>query len=63
MANEFNALEEKHAWSRVPYSSDMKVITNKWIYRVKTKADDTLDKLKARLVVRGFEQMAGVDYL
>lgn len=30
---------------------------------MKTKADGTLDKLKARLVARGFEQMTGVDYL
>lgn len=33
------------------------------MFRVKTKADDTLDKLKARLVARGFEQLAGVDYM
>lgn len=33
------------------------------MFRVKTKAHDTLDKLKARLVARGFEQLAGVDYM
>lgn len=40
----------------------MKVISNKWIYKVKKHADGTLDKLKARLVARGFEQLAGIDF-
>lgn len=41
----------------------MKVISNKWVYRVKTLADSSLDKLKARLATRGFEQFAGIDFL
>lgn len=41
----------------------MKVISNKWIYKVKTHADSTLERLKARLVARGFEQFAGIDFL
>lgn len=41
----------------------MKAISNKWIFKVKTLVDGSLDKLKAQLVVRGFEQFAGVDFL
>lgn len=62
MAAEFDALLGKNTWSLVPYTSDIKVITNKWVFRVKLKADGTLDKLKARLV-DGFEQITGVDFL
>lgn len=57
------ALKQKATWKLIPPSADQKLISNKWVFRVKTKADGSLDKLKARLVARGFEQLAGVDYL
>ena len=40
----------------------MNVVANKWVYRIKRKADGTLDRLKARLVAKGFQQTAGVDF-
>lgn len=63
MKDEFQALVDNGPWDLVPYTDDMKVINNKWIYKVKTHADGSLDRLKARLVARGFEQYAGVDFL
>lgn len=63
METEDLALKNKKTWSLIPPSPDQKLISNKWVFRVKTKADGTLDKLKARLVARGYEQMAGVDYM
>lgn len=63
MKKEFQALVDNQTWILVPASSDMKIISNKWVFQVKTCADGSLDKLKARLVARGFEQMAGVDFL
>lgn len=62
MALEDAALKQKATWLLVPPSPDQKLISNKWVFRVKTKADGSLDKLKARLVARGFEQLAGVDF-
>ncbi|CAI7746944.1 unnamed protein product [Closterium sp. NIES-54] len=38
------------------------ILTGKWVFRVKTKADGTIDKFKARWVVRGFEQEHGRDF-
>lgn len=63
MELENDALKQKKTWHLIPSSPDQKLITCKWVYRVKTKADGTLDKLKAWLVARGFEQQAGVDYM
>jgi hypothetical protein len=38
------------------------VVTGKWIFRHKMNADGSLSRYKARWVVRGFTQQAGVDY-
>lgn len=63
MRAKFQALIENLTWDLVRYTDEMKMISNKWIYKVKTHADGSLDKLKARLVARGFEQYAEVDFL
>ncbi|GJU35647.1 calcineurin B-like protein 4 [Tanacetum coccineum] len=34
----------------------------KWIFKKKRKADGTVDKYKARLVIKGFRQREGLDY-
>ena len=38
------------------------IVTSKWVFKAKMYIDGTLDKLKARLVARGFSQMYGVDF-
>lgn len=40
----------------------MNIITNKWVYRTKLNSNDSLGKHKARLVGRGFQQTACIDY-
>ena len=34
----------------------------KWIFKMKLKADGSIDKYKVRLVVKGYKQKEGVDY-
>jgi hypothetical protein len=38
------------------------VVTSKWVFRHKLKANDTQDQYKARWVLHGFTQRPGVDY-
>lgn len=40
-----------------------KAITSKWIFKIKTKTNGTLNKYKARLVAHGFIQIQGIDYV
>ena len=34
----------------------------KWIFKKKMKADGSIDKYKARLVIKGYKQKEGLDY-
>ncbi|CAI7775310.1 unnamed protein product [Closterium sp. NIES-53] len=58
MDRELKALKERNTWKVVPISMarNKTILTEKWVFRVKTKADGTIDKFKARWVVRGFDQ-------
>ena len=43
-------------------ADDRQAIENKWIFKKKTDADGNVTIYKARLVVKGFRQVQGVDY-
>ncbi|KAG8493422.1 hypothetical protein CXB51_010995 [Gossypium anomalum] len=55
--------ETTQTWKLVERPADRKIIGVKWVYRAKHNADGSLNKLKARLVVKGFSQKYGLDYL
>ncbi|CAI7770809.1 unnamed protein product [Closterium sp. NIES-53] len=64
MDRELAALEKRGTWDLIPIEKTVNkiVLTGKWVFRVKTKADGTYEKHKARWVVRGFDQTHGIDY-
>ncbi|XP_073355215.1 uncharacterized protein [Aegilops tauschii subsp. strangulata] len=62
MRDEFTALVSNRTWELLPRPPRANLITGKWVYRHKTRADGSLERYKARWVVCGFRQRMGVDY-
>jgi hypothetical protein len=58
MNSEFDALLK----SLVPASEAHNLVGCKWVFRIKRKADGSINHYKARLVAKGFHQQAGIDY-
>ena len=63
MQEEFNMIEKNQTWKLVQRPQDRKVIGVKWVYRTKLNANRLVNKHKARLVVKGFAQIPGIDYI
>lgn len=62
MNEEYDSLIKNRAWILVKTPVDQRVIDNRWIYKVKENPDGSINRYKARLVVRGFTQEYGIDY-
>ena len=56
------ALEKNGTWEVCQLPAGRRAIKNKWVFRLKRKADGSLDKFKARLVAKGFRQIEGQDF-
>jgi hypothetical protein len=62
MNQEFSALLKNKTWHLVPRQQGANIIDCKWVYKIKKKADGSIDRYKARLVAKGFKQRYGIDY-
>lgn len=62
MDAEYMALMKNKTWRLVPPQKGRNIIDCKWVYKIKRKANGTLDMYKAHLVAKGFKQRYGIDY-
>lgn len=62
MTDEIVSLEDLGTWIVDDLPPGKKALECKWVYRIKLKADGTLERYKARLVVLGNNQTEGIDY-
>ncbi|GJY61016.1 isochorismate synthase, chloroplastic [Tanacetum coccineum] len=60
--SEIDSILQNHTWELVDLLSDCKSLGYKLIFKKKMKADGTIDKYKARVVIKGFRQREGLDF-
>ena len=58
----FKTTSDTNTWSIVSLPPGKKPIACKWVYKVKSKADGSIERLKAKLVLKGFTQKEGINY-
>ncbi|WZZ03401.1 hypothetical protein YC2023_089322 [Brassica napus] len=60
---EAGAMIKNDTWYESELPKGKKAVTSRWIFTIKYKADGHIDRKKSRLVVRGFTQTYGEDYI
>lgn len=59
---EFEVLDSNHTWDIVSLPLGKNSIGCKWIYKIKYKADGSIERYKASLVIRRDTKVEGVDF-
>jgi len=57
---EFHTLDDNHTWVMAPPRKN--ILTLKWVYKRKYRPNDIVDRHKARLVIRDFNQIQDKDH-
>lgn len=57
-----NSLMENSTWELVDLPKDRIAIGCKWVFKLKTNVDGSIQRFKARLVAQGYSQKYGSDY-
>ncbi|KAA3482890.1 Retrovirus-related Pol polyprotein from transposon TNT 1-94 [Gossypium australe] len=63
MKEEIQALELNNKWIVVSLAPNKVPIGCKWVYKIKHKATGEVERFKARLVVKRYNQKEGMDYV
>ena len=59
---ELSRLQEMRAWELVDPPLNANILQSLWVFAVKLKPDNSVDRFKARLVVNGSGQKQGIDF-
>ncbi|HSQ51075.1 MAG TPA: DNA N-6-adenine-methyltransferase, partial [Nitrospiraceae bacterium] len=62
MRKELQELHKLATWTTAALPPGRKCVRHKWVFRRKMLPEGTVERYKARLVGKGFTQVAGVDY-
>lgn len=62
MRTEIQALEDNGTWELVKLPPGKRPIGCKWVYKLKYKADGSIERFKARMAAKSYNQKEGLDY-
>jgi hypothetical protein len=62
MQEEMASIEGNQTWVLCDHSPGRRVISLKWVFKVKRDEKGDVAKYKARFVMKGYEHRRGIDY-
>lgn len=62
MSAEISALKTNKTWIVTDLPPNKHPVGCKWVYKIKCKADGSIERYKAQLVAKGYTQCEGLDY-
>ena len=62
MDKELSTLHKTGTWDLVPLPLNKSVVGYRWVYKIKTNYDGSIEQFKPRLVEKGYSQRYGMDY-
>lgn len=63
MQVEIDELQNQNTWTISPIPQGKVPLKGRWIYNLKTDSEENIIKYKAGWVVKGYNQVEGIDYL
>jgi hypothetical protein len=60
--DELASLTNNNTWELTTPTTNRYVVSSKWVFKIKTKANRSIDHYKACLMPRGFTQILEVDF-
>ena len=62
MNTEIQSLNANNTYTEMELPKDVKAIPTRWVYKIKRDEKGRIEKYRARIVVKGYVQRAGIDY-
>ena len=60
--SEIDSIIQNHTWELVDLPQGCKPLSSEWFFKKKRKVDGSIDKYKARVVIKGYKRTKDLDY-